>query len=243
MGGGSRGGAAGRRVRRGRRHERVGLGRRRARVGGRRGRRRGDGRLRRGSAGAGRGDRRDPVGRGGAGRRGRGSAGRQRRRQRRLRGASWSYLARIESSRDRDARGSTPSGRVLRARRGAATVRRFSGRGWSRWRADGELVATLRTTADGSVRFWPGSLRTGGGRRVRAVGRQGRPPTAAPDQEVTLTADLADGRQRAGGRRRAVPPRRHGVDGRRDRPAQGDDRLRRRAGGRRSRPARARGSG
>ncbi len=61
-------------------------------------------------------------------------------------------------------------------------------------RAGGELVATLRTTADGSVRFWPGLYGQAGvaGFELSAAGETA---TAAPDQEVTLTADRAGGRQ------------------------------------------------
>ncbi len=61
-------------------------------------------------------------------------------------------------------------------------------------RTGGELVATLRTTADGSVRFWPG-LHGQAGVAEFELSAAGETATAAPDQEVTLTADRAGGRQ------------------------------------------------
>ena len=61
-------------------------------------------------------------------------------------------------------------------------------------RTGGELVATLRTTADGSVRFWPGLYGQADvtGFELSAAGETA---TAAPDQEVTLTVDRDGGRQ------------------------------------------------
>jgi hypothetical protein len=61
-------------------------------------------------------------------------------------------------------------------------------------RAGDEVVASLRTTADGSARFWPGLHgQAGVGRFVLSAA--GETVEVAPGEEVTLTVDRAGGRQ------------------------------------------------
>ena len=91
--------------------------------------------------------------------------------------------------------------------------------------AGGEPVAALRTTADGTARFYPGC--TARRRGLRDVAGGTATPVAA-GETVAVTVDTRgpDGARRP---RCAVPARRDGLDGRRDRPAEDDDRHGRRA--------------
>lgn len=59
---------------------------------------------------------------------------------------------------------------------------------------DGEQVATLRTTADGTARFWPGLHGVAGTQQVD-VSAAGDSAQAAPGSEIELTGDRAGGRE------------------------------------------------
>ena len=90
--------------------------------------------------------------------------------------------------------------------------------------AGGAEVARLRTTADGTARFHPSAYGAPDATSFDfTVGAQ--TVSAEPGGVATFSADAAGGATAPVAGRRAVPPRRDRLDGRRDRPAEDEHRL------------------